>query len=213
MAPEHRYFTFFPASRAERRAGREYILAALPDFLKKKPSRWRAYDIFTINRPGSYAALQNGSGDQFAQRLRFDLTDTFAGNVELLPTSSSVWSVFISIPKRIRKLSLHARSGQPARRALPHAGFGGRRIQRQLEGGILDEIPQCESSSSPIGVSMEIGSLAISALCGSCLPASACVQPVLPAWFTAHLLQHLARNTVELVDSSIICTGIRMVRA
>ncbi len=185
----------------------------MPDFLKKKPSRWRAYAHLYNNRPGSYAALQNGSGDAVCAALRFDLTDTFAGNVELFTHFSSVWSVFISIPKRIRRTFASARSGQPARRALPHAGFRWSQIQRQLEGGILDEIPQMRIFTSPIGVSMEIGSLAIFSTLRSCLPASACVQPVLPALVHGPLLQHLARNTVELVDSLNHMPGIRMVRA
>ncbi len=150
---------------------------------------------------------------QFAQRLRFDLTDTFAVTSNCLPTSSSVWSVFISIRNAYAELSLHARSGQPARRACRTQAFGGRRIQRQLEGGILMKSPRCESSSSPIGVSMEIALWRSSALCGSCLPASAYVQQFFRRRFTAHLLQHLARNTVSLLIVSIICTGIRMVRA
>ena len=79
------------------------------------------------------------------------------------PTSSSVWSVFMPIPKRIRS----TRSSRGVRDA-KHAGC--RFLQvfpewRNRAAGIAFlssmKSPSWLSSSSPIGVSNEIGSLAI----------------------------------------------------
>ena len=55
---------------------------------------------------------------QLAQRLGLDLADAFAGDVELLADSSSVWSVFISMPKRMRSTLASRGSGRRACSAL-----------------------------------------------------------------------------------------------
>ena len=39
---------------------------------------------------------------ELAQRLCLDLPDTFAVTENCCPTSSSVWSVFMPMPKRMR---------------------------------------------------------------------------------------------------------------
>src|SRR2546426_3864966 len=79
-----------------------------------------------------------------------------------LPTSSSVWSVFISMPKRMRS-TLASRGVRESRTSLVTsrkdayiaASFGASVAWSSMKS------PRCESSSSPIGVSIEIGSFEI----------------------------------------------------
>jgi hypothetical protein len=74
--------------------------------------------------------------------------------------------------------------------------------------------PRCESSSSPIGVSIEIGSLAIfSTLRILSSGMSIFFRQLFRRGLAAHLLQHLAEMRLSLLIVSIMCTGMRMVRA
>ncbi|EKD45276.1 MAG: hypothetical protein ACD_69C00359G0001 [uncultured bacterium] len=74
--------------------------------------------------------------------------------------------------------------------------------------------PKCESSSSPIGVSIDIGSLAIfrtlrtlsSCICMRTLSSSG-VGSIPVSWIICRVIRF------NLLMVSIICTGIRMVRA
>src|ERR1700694_4755831 len=61
---------------------------------------------------------------QLPQRLRLDLTNTFARHRELLADFSSVWSVFMPMPKRMR-------STRRLRRCIPRKRTGGLNLATQ----------------------------------------------------------------------------------
>ena len=68
---------------------------------------------------------------QLAQGLGFDLADALAVTSNCLPTSSSVWSVFISMPKRMRS-TLASRGRQRVQDFLGGVAQAG--VQRRLGG-------------------------------------------------------------------------------
>src|SRR5487761_1861487 len=78
------------------------------------------------------------------------------------PTSSSVWSVFMPMPKRMRR----TRSSRGVKDASTRVVVSRKLAWIAASKGRIAFLssmksPRCESSSSPIGVSSEIGSLAI----------------------------------------------------
>src|SRR5712672_2734514 len=78
------------------------------------------------------------------------------------PTSSSVWSVFMPMPKRMRSTRSSRGVSEASTRVVVSRRFDW--LAASIWGtAFLSSMrsPRCESSSSPIGVSSEIGSLAI----------------------------------------------------
>ena len=139
---------------------------------------------------------------QFAQRLRFDLTDTFAGNVELF-THFFQRVVGVHIDTETHTQNFCFTRGQASQHVVRcrTQAFGGRRIQRQLEGGILDEIPQMRIfiiTDRRFHGDWLFGDLQHFA--DLVFRHQHTFSQFFRRRFTAHLLQHLARNTVELVD-------------
>src|SRR4029079_9854105 len=132
-----------------------------------------------------------------------------------LPTSSSVWSVDISMPKRMRStfasrgVSVSSTSLVTSR-SDPYVAASA--------GAIVDwssmKSPRCESSSSPIGVSIEIGSLEILRILRifssgiSIFSASNAGSGSCPV--SCKICREMR---FILLIVSIMCTGIRMVRA
>jgi len=78
------------------------------------------------------------------------------------PTSSSVWSVFMPMPKRMRSTRSSRGVSEASTRVVVSRRFDwiAASIGRIAFLSSMKS-PRCESSSSPIGVSSEIGSLAI----------------------------------------------------
>src|SRR5436305_647940 len=78
------------------------------------------------------------------------------------PTSSSVWSVFMPMPKRMRSTRSSRGVSEASTRVVVSRKFDwiAASIGRIAFLSSMKS-PRCESSSSPIGVSSEIGSLAI----------------------------------------------------
>jgi hypothetical protein len=102
-----------------------------------------------------------------------------------------------------------------------HAGRGfaqvglDRGIDRQERVFVFDEIAELMlSSSSPIGVSSETGSLAIFSTLRT-LSSGICetLRQFFRRRLAADFVHHLATVRTSLLMVSIICTGIRMVRA
>src|SRR5688572_21377962 len=132
-----------------------------------------------------------------------------------LPTSSSVWSVFMSMPKRI--LSTFASRGvRPASTECVVS-----RSDSVVAESIGDSTevssmksPRCESSSSPIGVSIEIGSFAILStlrtLSSGISMRTASSSGVGSRPISCSICREIR---LSLLMVSIMCTGIRMVRA
>ncbi len=139
---------------------------------------------------------------QLTQRLRFDLTDTFAGYVELFTHFfQRVVGVHIDTETHTQHFRFtRGETGQHVVRRRTQA-FGGRGVQRQLEGGILDEIPQ-----------MRIFIVADRRFHGDRLFGDFqhfadfvfrhqhALGQLFRRRLAAHLLQHLAGDTIELVD-------------
>ena len=139
---------------------------------------------------------------QLTQRLRFDLTDTFAGNVELF-THFFQRVVGVHIDTETHTQDFRFTGGQASQNIVRCGtqALGGGRVKRQLEGGILDEITQmrifiitdwCFHGDWLFGDLQYLTDLVFRH------------QHALGQLFrrrlATHLLQHLAGNTVELVD-------------
>ena len=119
------------------------------------------------------------------------------------PTSSSVWSVFMPMPKRMRSTRSSRGVSEASTRVVVSrrlawiaASIGQDRVL------VLDEVAEvAESSSSPIGVSSEIGSLAIFITLRTF---SSGMRELFGQLFrrrlAADLVQHLARGAHDLVD-------------
>ncbi|AEW75283.1 hypothetical protein EcWSU1_03855 [Enterobacter ludwigii] len=139
---------------------------------------------------------------QFTQRLRFDLTDTFAGNVELF-THFFQRMVGVHIDTETHTQHFCFTGGQASQNVVccSTQALGRRRVQRQLEGGILDEITQmrifiitdwCFHGDWLFGDLQHFTDLVFRH--------QHALSQLFRRWLAAHLLQHLAGDTVELVD-------------
>ncbi|CSA76072.1 Uncharacterised protein [Vibrio cholerae] len=132
-----------------------------------------------------------------------------------MPTSSRVWSVFISIPKRIRS-TFASRGVRPANTSRVAAlrlvavaeSSGSSRVVSSIKS------PRCESSSSPIGVSMEMGSLAIFSTL-RILSSGICMRSANSSGSGSRPISCSIWREIRfsLLIVSIMCTGIRIVRA
>jgi hypothetical protein len=107
---------------------------------------------------------------QLAQRLRFDLTDALSAlTAKLCPTSSRVCSLPSPTPEAhledlfFRGVSVFSTDSVCSLRFRLMTASAGETTWRSSM-----KSPRCESSSSPIGVSSEIGSCAIFRPCGPC---------------------------------------------
>lgn len=152
---------------------------------------------------------------QLAQRLGFDLADRSRVTSNCLPTSSRVWSVFMSMPKRMRS-TLASRAVRPARTSrvdslrlsLVAISIGDCMVESSMKS------PRCESSSSPIGVSMEIGSLAIFSTLRILSSGMSMRSPSSSGVGSRPISWSIWREMrLSLLIVSIMCTGMRMVRA
>src|SRR5467141_1715726 len=132
-----------------------------------------------------------------------------------LPTSSRVWSVDISMPKRMRStlasrgVSVSSTSFVTSRRLAKVAASEGASVDWSSM-----KSPRCESSSSPIGVSIEIGSLEILRILrifSSGISMRAARVAGSGSWPVSCRIWRLMRFILLMV--SIMCTGMRMVRA
>ena len=132
-----------------------------------------------------------------------------------LPTSSSVWSVFISMPKRIRS-TLASRGVSPARMFCVDSRSPCEVAESAGETMLRSSMksPRCESSSSPMGVSIEIGSFAILSTLRTFSSGisirSASSSGVGSRPFSWRIWREMR---LSLLIVSIMCTGMRMVRA
>ena len=139
---------------------------------------------------------------QLAQRLGLDLADALAGDGERWPTSSSVCSEPSPRPKRIRMTfssrGVSVRSTCAVcsfRLTLITASAGETTARSSMKS------PRCESSSSPMGVSSEIGSWAIlSTLRTLSTGMSMRLAISSRGRLAAQLLHQLARGADQLVD-------------
>src|SRR6516162_90334 len=121
------------------------------------------------------------------------------------PTSSSVWSVFMPMPKRMRR----TRSSRGVNEAST-------RVVVSCRIAFLSSMksPRCESSSSPIGVSSESGSLAILSTLrtfSSGMPSFSANSSGVGSRPISLSIWREVRTILLIV--SIMCTGMRMVRA
>src|SRR5260370_1244042 len=132
-----------------------------------------------------------------------------------LPTSSIVWSVDISMPKRMRStlasrgVSVSSTSFVTSRRLAKVAASEGASVDWSSM-----KSPRCESSSSPIGVSIEIGSLEILRILrifSSGISMRAARVAGSGSWPVSCRIWRLRR--VILLMVSIMCPGMGMVRA
>jgi len=79
---------------------------------------------------------------ELAQNLGLDLADALAGYREL-PTSSSVWSVFMPMPKRMRKTGL-PRGVSDASTRLVVSSFAACRLHCWSEWVIVAPVSSCQ---------------------------------------------------------------------
>ena len=119
-----------------------------------------------------------------------------------LPTSSSVWSVFHldteTHPQDLRLAWREPREDVLRRLSQPFRGGG---IGRETMLISSMKSPRCESSSSPIGVSIEIGLLRdLQHLAHLLLRHLHPLGQLVRGWLATLLLEDLPRNPVELVD-------------
>ena len=90
-----------------------------------------------------------------AQRLRFSLTGPFTGNVKLF-AANSVWSVFMSIPKRATQ-HFSFTGGQAACQHVIGKRHESSVVAVSSSSGIsVKSQMRIAPTSSPIGVSMEV---------------------------------------------------------
>ncbi len=118
---------------------------------------------------------------QLAQRFRFNLADASRVTANDCPTSSSVCSLPSSSPNRI--LMTFSSRGVSVFNTEDVCSFKFRLITASDgETTALSSMksPRCESSSSPIGVSREIGSCATSKSCAPWTPECPCAWRFLP---------------------------------
>ena len=141
---------------------------------------------------------------QLAQGFRFDLSNSLSGNIKLLAhffqvcdrcscryrnAFSALWLPLRSIQTRYSGSLLSSLLQWQS----PWATLR-RHLHRDYSQN-LKKSPKCESSSSPIGVSIEIGSLAIFRTRGLFPPASPFARQLFRRGFTAHFLQHLTGDS------------------
>ena len=152
---------------------------------------------------------------QLSQRLGLDLADASRVTENCWPTSSSVWSLFMPMPKRMLRCAPRAASRTPAR----CRGFAQVRLDRGVVGRIAFlssmKSPRCESASSPIGVSSDNGSLAILSTLRTFSSGMRSSRQLLGVG-SRPILSSLARTALELVDWSRSChrdpDGARLIR-
>jgi hypothetical protein len=132
------------------------------------------------------------------------------------PTSSSVWSVFMPMPKRMRSTRSSRGVSEASTRVVVSRRFDWIAASIGRIGVlVLDEIAEvAESSSSPIGVSRLIGSLAIfrtlRTFSSGMASFSASSSGVGSRPISCSIWREV--RTILLIVS-IMCTGMRMVRA
>ncbi|MCY1551702.1 hypothetical protein D9M68_880480 [compost metagenome] len=123
--------------------------------------------------------------------------------------------MFMSMPKRMRS-TLASRAVRPARTSrvaslrlsLVATSIGDCMVESSMKS------PRCESSSSPIGVSMEIGSLAIFRTLRILSSGMSMRSPSSSGVGSRPISCSIWREIrLSLLIVSIMCTGIRMVRA
>src|SRR5205823_5228555 len=131
------------------------------------------------------------------------------------PTSSSVWSVFMPIPKRMRSTRSSRGVSDASTRVVVSRRFDwiAASIGRIAFLSSMKS-PRCESSSSPIGVSKDSGSLAIFSTLrtfSSGMPSFSANSSGVGSRPISLSIWRLVRTILLMV--SIMCTGMRMVRA
>src|SRR5215471_20232855 len=131
------------------------------------------------------------------------------------PTSSSVWSVFMPMPKRMRSTRSSRGVSDASTRVVVSRRFDWMAASIGSTAFLSSmKSPRCESSSSPIGVSSEIGSLAILSTLrtfSSGMPSFSASSSGVGSRPISCSICRLVRTILLIV--SIMCTGMRMVRA
>src|SRR5487761_2692137 len=131
------------------------------------------------------------------------------------PTSSRVWSVFMPMPKRMRSTrssrgvrDASTRVVVSRRFALMAASMGSTALRSSMKS------PRCESSSSPMGVSRLIGSLAIFRTLRTFSSGIASFSASSSGVGSRPISCSIWREVrTSLLIVSIMCTGMRIVRA
>ena len=131
-----------------------------------------------------------------------------------LPTSSSVWSWFRSMPKRMRS-TLDSRGDRVAStsRTASAIAFCMAESSGSSCDGSSRRSPMRRSSSSPTGVSSEIGSREMCCTCHTLLSGISRCSASSAGVASRPFSCMIARDTrLNLLIVSVMCTGTRMVR-
>src|SRR3989442_9369006 len=173
-------------------------------------------EVFAARAFEECAQLARAGGmPQLAQGLRFDLADALAGHGERLAhLFQGVLGAVVQAEAHFdhflfaRCERLQHRRGLLLQIQIDH------RVRRRHHGLVFDEVARCESSSSPIGVSSEMGSCAIFKILRTLATGMSmrlAISSDVGSRPSSCTSWRLVR--ISLLIVSIMCTGMRMVRA